>query len=85
MRVTMNNLNRAIEEGEKIVLKKELFVPALRSLEWRTVTALGGFGMLTGTSGRAIFVRFNDGRTARFDGTDISVSETNLLKEGKSW
>ena len=76
----MNALGREIKDGEEIVLNEEALAPEYRSLEWRTVTAEGGFGASSFTAGRALFVRFKDGDTSRVNAMDdISVSETNAL------
>lgn len=77
----MNNLCRNIGKGEKVVLKKEIFKTEYQALDQRTVEVLSGFGMSSFTAGTALFVRFPDGEKSRFDGSDISVEETNSLHE----
>lgn len=81
----MNSLNRVIKEGEKVVLKKELFKEEYQSLEWRTVEIIGdSFGCYPDTAGSAIYVMFKDGERCRFEGNNIDAEATNKLNEGKS-
>lgn len=77
----MNSLNRDIEKGEKVVLKKNVLSPKYWDIKERTVIVLGGFGMLAKTSGTAIYVRFeSDGEECRFEGYEIDKFDTELLQ-----
>lgn len=61
----MNSLNIDLKEGQKVVMQGN------GSETHRTVTVTGGFGMLSFTSGRALFVKLKDGTTSRFDSMEI--------------
>lgn len=72
-----NSLNREIEKGEIVVLKKEIFKPEYQDLENRLFEAQAGFGMSSVTSGTALFGKFiSDGEECRFEGYDIDPKET---------
>lgn len=81
----MNSLNRVIEKGEKVVLKRELFKPAYWDVKERTVVVNDGFGMLPNTAGSAIYVTFvSDGEQCRYEGFEIDKFETDLLHQQES-
>lgn len=61
----MNSLNITLTEGQKVVMQGE--GPEVE----RTVTAIGGFGMASFTSGSALIVRLKDGTTQRMDSHEI--------------
>lgn len=54
-------------EGLFIRLKPEALRPEHRTTENLTVHAQGGFGCRPDTIGSAVFVRFSDGDSARFE------------------
>jgi hypothetical protein len=78
-----NALNREIKAGESVVLK-DILKPEFSTLEWRTVKAIAGFGMLSYTVGTALLVEFKDGERTRLDGYDIDVEETIRLQDERS-
>jgi hypothetical protein len=72
-----NALNRHIEKGEIIVIKKELFKPEYQGLKHRLLIVEDGFGTESFTSGRWIFGYFlSDKEPSGCDGYDIDVEET---------
>ncbi len=60
-----NSLNMDLDKGQRVVMQGE------GTEEERTVEAIGGFGMVSFTSGTALFVKFPDGGTGRMDAREI--------------
>jgi len=61
----MNSLDINLKEGQKVVMQGH------GSEEHRTVTVVGGFGMVSFTSGSALFVKTASGESLRMDGHEI--------------
>jgi len=61
----MNSLDINLKEGQKVVMQGE------GSEESRTVTVTGGFGMISFTSGSALFVKTASGEALRMDSHEI--------------
>lgn len=60
-----NSLGANLEEGQKVVMQGH------GSVEERTVTVLSGFGMVSFTSGTALFAKTASGVDIRLDGMEI--------------
>ena len=73
-----NSLNRNLEEGDIVIIKKDHFKPEFHNREQRRFRVLGGFGMNSFTSGTALFGEFlHDGEKCRMEGYDIECMDTD--------
>jgi hypothetical protein len=74
----MNALNRTIEKGEIVVVKRSWMKDEFKSLDKRLFKCNGsGFGTIAGTAGTAIFGEWlHDNSSDRIEGTEISREET---------
>lgn len=79
----MNTLNRTIEKGEVVVVKKSWMKDEFKALEKRLFVCSGsGFGTRSFTSGTAVFGHWlHDGDKDRIEGTEISSKETLEYQE----
>ena len=67
----MNSLNIDLEKGQKVVMQGDC------EESKRTVEVIGGFGMVSFTSGTALFVRLPSGETTRMNGQEIEKIAEN--------
>lgn len=87
----MNNLDRDIESGEVVVIHESYFKAEYKALAWRIHVALGGFGLLSHTSGSFLGVtNLADGEEYGTNGLNISRKETEAFqakygKDGSGW
>lgn len=76
-----NSLGRNIQKGEVVIIKKDILKPAFQAD--RRFEVLGGFGMNSFTTGRALFGKFLvDGEETRMSGYDIDKEETEAFQAG---
>jgi hypothetical protein len=86
-----NSLNRDIESGEVVVLRRGAMQIKYDDPSSRLFVVRGGFGMMVGSMGMAIMgddAAFKDGKLilqgrARYNGRDISKSETETWQKEK--
>lgn len=81
----MNNLNRQIEIGERLVVTGGPFVSTgddEHQLHVFVVTTGGGMGLYPHTTGRAIYGRWigGDGEIVRVNGDEIDADATRALQ-----
>ena len=76
------------EVGDIVILKRGIFKPEYQDEGASTVKLVGGFGMKSYLTGRAIGVEFlSDGEISRFNREDIDFPATNEAWEahGGRW
>lgn len=75
-----NSMNRRIDYGELVVIKKDNLLPFYHSITRRVGVARGGFGMSHETMGCALSLfTLDDGEFQRFEGNDIHRLQTAEL------
>lgn len=80
----MNSLNRDIEVGERVVVKKEVMRNEYQDLSERIFIAESGFGMHPFTAGGKVFGYYEkDNEKTYIRGEHISVEETNEIQRYK--
>jgi len=79
----MNALRRDLQDGEFVVLRKDVMAPAYRDFKYRIVQVQGGFGMNHVARGHAVLAYWPaDGTKGRIGGWDIDpVATAEFQKE----